>query len=507
VNRTAHNLVYLLASQLTTWTVTLFVLVLAPRYLGPDGMGQTGFAIAFIQFFTIAASLGTGIYLTRTVARDDAAIPRLTYNGVCFKVVSGLVASVLAVVVARAIGTTGTNLALVAILCFGLVMTVVNEVFVGTLAGLQRMGRPAMWSTVQVVASSVVGLVVLAAGGGPMLWTAVGVVSLAIPLIANGRVVWPWTAGARAIDLATWRQLIRGGFPLMVFGALTTLYGTIDIPILSQLAGDDAVGIYTLAIRFVGIPGFIAGVAMTAFFPAFSALGVAPSKEFARLVNRAMRLVVVVSLPAVAGLTVLAEPIIDLLYDDRFAGAVPVMQLLALGIPLTTLGVVLGTALLASDRQNGAIAVAGLAALLNPLAVWLVIDWSIERYDNGAIGAAVATLGTELFVIAGALVLKSPGVMDRDTVWYFARAAAAAGAMAAVLALTAARPLALRGAVGAAAYGAASFAVGTLRPAHVRYAMRTLTGAVTEVGQRSSAESRGNAGDDAAEPPAGGSVG
>ena len=52
------------------------------------------------------------------------------------------------------------------------------------------------------------------------------------------------------------------------------------------------------------------------------------------------------------------------------------------------------------------------AAALNPIACVLLIHWADNRYGNGAIGAALVTVATELFILVGALRLRPPGVLD-----------------------------------------------------------------------------------------------
>lgn len=480
VSRTSQNLLYLLVSQVATWAVTLVVIVVAPRYLGPAALGQLGFAMAYLQFFVLAASLGTGMFLTRTVARDPSIIGPYVFNAVVMKLFLGTALSVLALVIARAIGSHGDTFVLVLIGCLSLLFTVWSEVFVGTLAGLERMGRMAMWATVQVYVASIGGVLLLVAGHGVIAYALWICLAAIIPLTAGARLVWPWTRTFRHVDPGVWRTIVRGGVPLMMLSALTVLYGTIDIPILSALTDDTTVGWYTLAYRLVGIPVFISSATMAAFFPSFSAHGVGASDEFVRLVNRALRLVLQVSIPASAAIAVLARPVIDFVFDDRYAEAAPVMQILAVHIPLVTIGVVLGTALVASDRQNPYLVVAAFAAVFNPIACILAIPWAVDNFDNGAIGAAIVTVATEALTIVGAVLLRSKGVMDGATTWFVARVAAASGVLAGVLAVLDDVPLPLLGVVGLVVYGIASMAMRTINGDD----LRSMSGAVTSVVRR-----------------------
>jgi O-antigen/teichoic acid export membrane protein len=267
----------------------------------------------------------------------------------------------------------------------------------------------------------------------------------------------------------------------MVVSALTLVYGTINVPILTGIAGETTTGWYTLAVRFVGIPVFIVTAATTAFFPSLSAHGVAQSADFARQVNRAIRLVVVVSVPAAAGIAVIAADLIDLLYDSRYAESVPIMQILAIHIPVMAIDVILAIALIASDRQNQYLIVAGLAALISPIAGVLAIHWSIDRFDNGAIGVAIVAVGTEVLILIGALLLRSKGVMDRATTWMCVRCLLAGGATAGVVWLMGDWPLLVRIVAGVVVYAIASLALGTVTMADVHRGAAIISSALARI--------------------------
>ncbi|MFV0309609.1 MAG: flippase [Desertimonas sp.] len=435
MSKIGRNLTFLLISQFATWSITLVVLIIIPDRLGEADFGKFGFAVAFVQYFTLAASLGTATLLAKLVARDRTIFARYVYNALVLKVALVAALSTLAVFVAWAIGTRGDTLVLVALGCVGMMFTVLNEVFVGGQAGLEVMGRPAMWMVVQTYVASILGLVLVLQGAGVVAYGAAVVLATAVPVIANARKVWPWLAGGRSVDLGIWRTLVTHGAPLMVLNALNLFYGTIDIPILSRVAGDDQVGWYTLAYRYVAIPIFIATAAVNAFFPSFSAFGATSQRDFATQVNRALRLVVVVSVPAAAGIATIAHDMIRLLYSGRYTDAVAPIQILALHIPLACIGVVLGTALIASDRHHRYLWVAGLAAVIAPFVGYVAVRWGLDRYDNGAIGASVSTLLIELVVMSGAVVLRAPGVFDRSVTWFALRVVAAAAVMAAAVSL------------------------------------------------------------------------
>jgi len=86
---------------------------------------------------------------------------------------------------------------------------------------------------------------------------------------------------------------------------------------------------------------------------------------------------------------------------------------------------VLGTVLIASDRQRQWVIVGCLAAILNPLLNLIAIPLSIRIFGNGAIGASIITVVTELTMMVGAIYLRPRGVLDLATTGYLSRCVAA----------------------------------------------------------------------------------
>jgi O-antigen/teichoic acid export membrane protein len=244
----------------------------------------------------------------------------------------------------------------------------------------------------------------------------------------------------------------------MTLTIFNTIYGTIDIPILGSLTNETQVGWYSLAYRWVTIPTFIATAAITAYFPRFSAHGRPITEEFPRLVNECNRLVLLVSIPAAVGLAMVADSLIHDLYDPEFGPTIVLIQILAIHVPIAAMDTVLGSALVASNRLRKYVYVSVVAAALNPIACFALIPWTDDRYGNGAIGAAIATVGTELFILVGALMLRSPGVLDLRASWNAVRIVAAGLTIIPVLLVADPLPLGVRIVLGVATYGVAIIA-------------------------------------------------
>ena len=144
------------------------------------------------------------------------------------------------------------------------------------------------------------------------------------------------------------------------------------------------------------------------------------------------------------------------------------LRILALHIPFVAMDMILGIALIARDRQKQWLIVGCLAAVFNPVVNLGLIPFTTRVFDNGAIGAAIATVATEGLMMAGAIYLRPKGVLDRTTAGFLGRCLLAAVCILPVGVLFRDAPLLLQIVIGVVTYGLASLALRTTSAGQVR---------------------------------------
>ena len=240
---------------------------------------------------------------------------------------------------------------------------------------------------------------------GVVVYAFVIVPGALIPLTANVSSLWPELRRAGGVDVRIWRVVLAGGFPFLVMTAIQIVYGSIDMVMLRPLAGDATVGWYALAYRWISLPVLLASTCMLAVFPALSVRSLEQDDQFSRLANRALMFVAFIGFPAATGIALVADDIISMTYHGQFRETIPLMQILALSIPIVVIDMVLGMVMFASDRQKQWMILGAVTMFINPAINIFAIPYTVDRYGNGAIGAAIATVVTELVVLGGAIYL------------------------------------------------------------------------------------------------------
>jgi len=176
-------------------------------------------------------------------------------------------------------------------------------------------------------AGAVVGITLAALGYGA--WAIVGQ-QLAISAVSTA-LLWlasPWRPHA-IFSPASLRDL--GRFSGNVFGqrVLFYLHRNADNLLVGRFLGPAALGAYALAYNVMLVPfSRLGGPLQEVLFPAFSRLQDEPER-IAALWLRATRLVGALSIPALAGLVVVAPDFVHLVLGGRWAQVAPLLQVLA----------------------------------------------------------------------------------------------------------------------------------------------------------------------------------
>jgi O-antigen/teichoic acid export membrane protein len=224
-----------------------------------------------------------------------------------------------------------------------------------------------------------------------------------------------------AFDPRLWWQLVRGGAPFLGSGIALTIRGQTGVLIVGALLSTQVAGWYFAAQRIAGIPAFIPVVLSTPLFPVLSRIA-ADQVAFRQTLSRTLVAALILTMLPCAMVIGFAPVIPDLLgWQASFAPSIPVMMLLALFIPCMAANVVVGTALIAINRERQWLKVGAAAAVVNPVLCVAAIPLSQLWLENGAIGLAVAEVVTEAFMLAGVLLILPRSLIAPGLAWLSVR--------------------------------------------------------------------------------------
>jgi len=298
-------------------------------------------------------------------------------------------------------------------------------------SGLERMEYLAYGSLIGNGLVSILGIALVLSGGHIL---ALLILDLGLTLLILGlNLYWSrglfkiaWRQGARVIP-----YIVRSGLSYWIGGLFFTTYLWIDSVLLTALAPVQVVGWYGVPVQLFTAVLMVASVIATAWFPRLAAAHLNGQPQLRSVGRPAVEMAVVLSLPIAAGMAVVSGPVIGALYGPGFSGAAPVLAILAICVVPTFFNMLAYQVLLAEGRQVAWIKVVAVATFLNIVANLILIP-VFQSHGNGAVGASLTLLSTEVFESVGAIALL-PWLLNVQVLGRLGRAALATLCMSLVV--------------------------------------------------------------------------
>ena len=446
--RVGRNTAFRVASQALSALINVGGMVLLGNHLSASGYGQYAFYYALIPLLASVADLGSGVIVTREVARTPAAAARYLGDALILRGVVALVLLLVAGVVA-ALTLDPANALLVLLVTAAAVMDFGQDVSVWMVRARERLDLEAV--------------LLLVSQGAWILGIALGVAfGATLPLLlgtAVGAFLLRTVVGTVLVSrlglkpdfspaMARFRRLVAEGWPVAMSLLIVVLYGRVGVFALKAFASDAEVACFNVAYMLSQPFGFLGSSLALAAFPAFARLGGGPTPDLAKPLRAAFKYQLLVSLPLAAALVALAGRIVPMLFSDAggYARAATALGVTSLALPFVFLNLQSRYLLAAIGRQRIYLwaVLAGLAA--NAVGCVLAVPaW-------GVVGASWTFVGAEVLVFLVCHAALAGQVSHAELLGQSVRPALAAALLAITLFLLRAAALPLAVAAGALAY-------------------------------------------------------
>jgi O-antigen/teichoic acid export membrane protein len=404
-----------------------------PRYLGDEGLGRLQYALSFVSIFAVGVALGTRQFLIKEIARDRSSILKHLGAAQGLRLVMGVWMLACIFMIARLRGDSGETMLVVILAAFWMVISSFSSIESAVIQGQENMTWPAMAEVANKLVVMVAGITVLVMGGGIIGYASVLVAGAIINFVLNAAYVHRRFGFDFSLDKRKLRALAIGGAPFLLITFLTGAYSHTDVIMLHAFTTDAQVGWYAAALQIYRFVEFLPVALTTALLPTLARVHATHLPSLLSLAKKALAAGALVMVPISLGLSVISSDLIAFLpYPEGFKNSVPLVTILALTIPATALLTVMGTIAMASDKQKAwSIALLG-TVLLNAATNAAAIPYFAEHHDNGAIGAALMTLLSEIFMMIIALRFIMRELVDRELGGVFLKTLGAGGAMVGV---------------------------------------------------------------------------
>jgi O-antigen/teichoic acid export membrane protein len=411
-----RNVTALASGQLITWTMAFLWTFVVPRALGPAGLGILVAALSVSGVLGIVLGLATKMYLVREIVMDRPAASKLVGTATVLRLLLTPVFAVAVVVYAQLAGYGHEEKVVLYLAATATALTLLAEPMQAGFQAIERMQYLAYSDVINKSSQGLLGIALVLVGFRATGIVATSAAVAGVVVLLNAF----WLRRFLRLDLRTSAgrlvDMAKESAAYWAFGVFSMLYLWIDTIMLSLMTNAEQVGWYGAPIRLFQTLMFIPVVMATVWLPRLvSAFKESPERLLATA-RVPLELVLLASAPICAGTAVFADPVIHLLYGSQYAEAVPVMVILGFCIPPMYMNILLSQVVVAAKRQMDWTKVMVLATVVNPPINFVLIPWTEHRYGNGAIGAAISLLVTELILVAVGFVIVGPHVLDRRAI-------------------------------------------------------------------------------------------
>ena len=404
--KVAQNISVMFGAQVVTWGSSFLLLYFLPRYLGPEDFGRLYLALSIKMILGLLIDFGGNYLIPKEVARSRTKGESILSSYILFRVALWILSIGLIFLISNLLGYSRHVHLLILILIVAKLWEGGTTAFNAYFEGIEKMEYPSIGKIVEkgFVAAFAIGVLLLGADS-------IGVaVVMTIGALLNLIVIYGFSRRVIRIRYKfdpEFFTLFRSGLPFFLFSLFSVIYYRIDAVMLASFTSEQVTGWYGGAFRFFDIVMVLPLLYKTAIFPVFSKLWDSKNGVLGSTVSHSMRLMILLGIPTAALIYIFAEPIIHFFMGlDEYTPSVVILQIFALSIPIIYIDIILGSALMGAANRQKAWAVIGLIAIFVNISFnYYLIPYTQQVYLNGGIGAAIATLATEIFVMVSAFYL------------------------------------------------------------------------------------------------------
>lgn len=378
-------------------TAALYLIV--ARKTGASQFGIFAFAISFAGIAVTLGQFGQEFVLVREVARDRRRLDEY-YSSVLLSRVTMAVPPLLIALAVVSLGGMSAHTRLVILLMgVGFIGDSLVQVSFSVFQALERVNFIPPVLITQRWLTTIVAVVLLYRGDGIVGVAAVYCAGTGLAACLAAWVLYTKVARPRLkLNVRAALDVTRAGVPIGLGVLAVTLLARIDMTMLAAFKPSAQVGQYGAAYRLLETTAFVTWSLSVATLPAMARLSPTTTPPVGAVYQRALKLVLAITLPTALGAAILAAPIVALLYGSQYHQAAGALVLLAPTITLAPVSALSSQLLYAQDVKR-VVPLTYFLVFLENAVVNLIL---IPRYSLD--GAAVGTSISEVLV-AGTLLL------------------------------------------------------------------------------------------------------
>jgi O-antigen/teichoic acid export membrane protein len=364
------------------------------RYLGAGSFGLYAFITTFIAYFGIISMFGFRNVVVRQIAAERDRVREYARVGVEFRLASGTIALILALVLIAFLHKTQGHQSLYILCAISLPLVGVSDILDAVLLGLESSEYSAISALISNMVKIGAGMWLLVNGYGLFAIFTLFIVVAALNLLLD----WLFLRYRLHIRLiadkasmpALRNYVMKEALPFWYMTLITKVYYKNDVIVLGLFKGDTVVGWYGGAYMAIDMLLLLAGAVGSAIFPIVSRIYSSDPEKAIRYFEAACKHALLLCAPACLFISVFGPRLIPIILGKSFVPGMDALPVLIWMVLFETIGFMAGTMLSASGDQRRIVKVSFVVSIINVLTtIALVMRFSY-------MGAAWATTSTSV---------------------------------------------------------------------------------------------------------------
>lgn len=455
----AHNTAIQIIGKAISTALGFLAFAILAHYLGSEKFGWYITATGFLQFIGVLIDFGFTVTTSNLLSEPLFDKGKLFNTIFTWRFLTAVISFGIAPIIILAFPYRTEIKIAVAITSLSFFCNTLNQSFIGYYRQKLSMFVATM--------SEVIGRVLLVAGIILLVQNKAGFLPLmtVITVATVGSTIYLFYNFGKVrfvIDREISRALFIKMWPTALSVIFNTIYLQADRVILPLYVSQTQVGLYGAAYRVLDIVIQVAAIVMGLLMPLITfSWSRGLTDDFRERYQIGVDLIAWLLFPMVAGIYVLAAPLMRLIGGPAFAGSGIILKWLSISILGTSFGMTFGHIILAINRQKEALVVYGTDALLSLIGYFIFIP----RF--GWAGAVGVTIFSEIYagLFLTLLSVKYSGILPKlQTLSKIFLSSLGMGLFLSVMQLSL-FPSIL---VGIAVYGALNFVFGIPKPETLR---------------------------------------
>ena len=393
INQTiAKNTFWLFFGQMASRLLRAAVVIYAARALGAASWGAFSYALGISAFLTIFSDIGINALLTKEGSRNPEI--RNQYLATAFFIKLAMLGflTILVITAFPALTKIEEAAKIMPILIFVFIFDTLRDLGSAASRAMEKMEIEAGMQIFANLIIVVLGFVFLSLNRSSMSLAFAYAIGSGIGLVA---ILYTLRDHFRNLFSNFRKGLIKSilvtAWPFGLMGIMGAMMLNSDIIMLGWLRTAEEVGYYSAAQKPIQLLYIIPTLLAVSTFPIIARLVKSDPGGAKRILERYVRLAMLLSIPVAIIGFIFAKTIIITLFGPEYAAGILTFRILMLTIPIVYPSTIIGNAIFAYDQQKFLAVFAAAAIFTNIFFNALLIPvWGIE-------GAAIGTIATQLF--------------------------------------------------------------------------------------------------------------